>query len=334
MCGVFANTASITYTTIGGGYDNLAHVCFATVPGGVGNTAGGDNSFAAGSYAKANHQGAFVWGDSTNVDFASTANNQFLIRATGGVGINTNTPNATLSVSGTMRLNKNDLLLRKGTDINHGLGYYGLGKTFASGEVDGPVLYGYSGGALGTVEFGVQHIALMWTPAGIVSINSLGSAGSTNLCLNGLNQFASCSSSLRYKNNIADLSLGLGTIAKLRPVTFNWKDSGQADLGFVAEEVNQVTPLLTTLNKDGQIEGVKYNRITAVLAKGIQEQQQQIADLKVQNASLEARVAALEQALPANNTSTHPDTTGTFVMIVLGALLGLIIVRQPWKGAQ
>lgn len=304
------------------------------MPGGYGNIAGGDHSFAAGSNAKANHQGAFVWGDSTNADFASTANNQFLIRSTGGVGINTNAPNATLDVSGTVRLDKNDLYLREGTDTNHGLGYYGSGKTFASVPVDGTVLYGYSGGALGTVQSGVQHIALIWTPAGTVSIIGLGSAGSTNLCLNGLNQFASCSSSLRYKNNVANLALGLDAIAKLRPVTFNWKDSGQADLGFVAEEVYQVTPLLTTLNKEGQIEGVKYDRITAVLVKGIQEQQQQIADLKAQNASLEARVATLEQALPANNTSTHSDTTGNLAMIALGALLGLIIVRHPWKGVQ
>jgi hypothetical protein len=49
------------------------------------NTASGNNSFAAGYGAQALHQGAFVWGDSQNAAFTSTRNDQFSIRATGGV---------------------------------------------------------------------------------------------------------------------------------------------------------------------------------------------------------------------------------------------------------
>lgn len=59
----------------------------------------GAYSFAAGTQAKANHTGAFVWGDNTFADFASTGNNQFLIRAGGGVGVGTNAPAAQLHVS-------------------------------------------------------------------------------------------------------------------------------------------------------------------------------------------------------------------------------------------
>ena len=88
-----------TQSTIGGGYDNTISGTMATIPGGYGNTAAGDYSFAAGTQAKANHTGAFVWGDSTLADFASTADNQFLIRANGGVGIGTNAPAAQLHVS-------------------------------------------------------------------------------------------------------------------------------------------------------------------------------------------------------------------------------------------
>lgn len=64
------------------------------------NEAGGSYSFAAGQQAKALHQGAFVWADSQNAPFASTANDQFLIRAQGGVGIGTASPDATLTVNG------------------------------------------------------------------------------------------------------------------------------------------------------------------------------------------------------------------------------------------
>ena len=68
-------------------------------------------AFAAGRRAKANHQGAFVWGDSTFADIASTANNQFLIRAAGGVGIGTNNPaGAALAVVGGIRAGVNGTL--------------------------------------------------------------------------------------------------------------------------------------------------------------------------------------------------------------------------------
>ncbi|MBN1889354.1 MAG: tail fiber domain-containing protein [Thermoflexales bacterium] len=72
--------------TVGGGSDNLAG-SYATVPGGQSNTAQGRYSFAAGLRAKANHNGAFVWGDSTYADVASTAPNQFVVRASGGISL-------------------------------------------------------------------------------------------------------------------------------------------------------------------------------------------------------------------------------------------------------
>ena len=79
------NTSSDVYATIGGGQSNSASGQWATVPGGLRNTAQGNCSFAAGYRAKANHDGAFVWADSTDADFASTANNQFAVWASGGV---------------------------------------------------------------------------------------------------------------------------------------------------------------------------------------------------------------------------------------------------------
>ena len=94
------NTASGIYSTVSGGTGNFASGVGSTVPGGQSNAAAGDFSFAAGRGAGANHQGAFVWADSTGGAFASTANDQFLIRAAGGVGIGTNAPLSKLDVRG------------------------------------------------------------------------------------------------------------------------------------------------------------------------------------------------------------------------------------------
>jgi len=91
-------------STVGGGLNDTASGLYSTVPGGRANKALGDYSFAAGRRAKANHSGAFVWSDSTNADFASTAANQFLIRASGGVGIGTASPSAKLDVAGSLEI--------------------------------------------------------------------------------------------------------------------------------------------------------------------------------------------------------------------------------------
>ena len=81
------NTASGDFSIIGGGHTNTASGITSTIPGGDSNIAAGDWSFAAGREAQALHQGAFVWADSTGGPFASTVNDQFRIRATGGVDI-------------------------------------------------------------------------------------------------------------------------------------------------------------------------------------------------------------------------------------------------------
>lgn len=91
--------------TIGGGISNAVspNGAYAIIPGGLLNQAT-NLAFAAGRRAKAIHSGSFVWGDSTDTDVASTSSNQFLIRATGGVGIGVNDPGSLLDVGGRIRL--------------------------------------------------------------------------------------------------------------------------------------------------------------------------------------------------------------------------------------
>jgi hypothetical protein len=94
------NTAGGPYSTISGGWANSASGNSAIVAGGYFNTASGDYSFAAGQDASALHRGTFVWADTQAGTMASTAVNQFLIRAGGGVGIGTSqTPPGGLRVA-------------------------------------------------------------------------------------------------------------------------------------------------------------------------------------------------------------------------------------------
>jgi hypothetical protein len=93
----------------------------------------------------------------------------------GALSIGTATTNAKLDVAGKLdvtgdlRINNAKLYLRGGTDTNHGLGWFGPGAMFAGESVDGPVLFGNSGGALGST-LGGQKVALRWDSNGKVGI--------------------------------------------------------------------------------------------------------------------------------------------------------------------
>jgi len=130
-----------------------------------------------------------------------------------------------------------------------------------------------------------------------VRIPGLGSAGSTQLCRNALNEISTCSSSRRYKTNINDFHSGLNIIGRLRPVTFNWTADNKPDLGLVAEEVAEADENLVIRNEKGEVEGVKYDRVGVVLVNAIKEQQQQIGATEKQNQQLKGQLEMQQKQL-------------------------------------
>jgi len=121
----------------------------------------------------------------------------------------------------------------------------------------------------GNVGIGTTSPAQALEVNGEIKVDSLASASSTSLCINA-NVIASCSSSLRYKEDIRDATFGLKEIEAMRPVTFKWKNRNEKDFGLIAEEVAKVDPRFVTYVK-GRIEGVKYPQLTAVLIDAIKE---------------------------------------------------------------
>lgn len=232
-------------------------------------------------------------------------NNSMVLGGTGAdavkVGIGTQAPTEVLDVVGNIRLNDKDIYFRGGSDTLHGVGFYGGGKAlFASADVNGPVVYGNGGGALGSVSGGIQKIALSWNASnnvsvqGTLSVSSISTGSTSNiLCSSAANSgvIQRCSSTRKLKENITDISLGLETVKALRPVSFTWKANGNTDIGFVAEEVAALQPVLAIYNEQGEPDGVKYANMSAVLVKAVQEQQAIIEQLKAELAELKRLIS-------------------------------------------
>lgn len=80
------NLADNSYATVGGGSGNHATGQYSTIPGGYHNQATEYGSFAAGLEANSVHEGALVLSCfSYGAPFESIANNEFAVRALGGV---------------------------------------------------------------------------------------------------------------------------------------------------------------------------------------------------------------------------------------------------------
>ena len=71
----------------------------------------------------------------------------------------------------------------------------------------------------------------------------------------------------------------LDTIMNLEGVEFTWKNSGERDFGFIAQEVQKVVPKAVHTAHDG-VQGVDYSRLTSILVEAVKSQQVQIEDLK------------------------------------------------------
>ena len=93
----------------------------------------------------------------------------------------------------------------------------------------------------------------------------------------------------RLKENINDLPSQLANITALRPVEFDYIESegGEHQIGFVAQEVEEIYPDLVGERQDGMKTLSGMGKMEARLIKAIQEQQATIE-------ALTARIAALE----------------------------------------
>ena len=125
----------------------------------------------------------------------------------------------------------------------------------------------------------------------------LASATGATLCLSG-SAISQCSSLAALKTAVRPLDLGLETVLALRPRRFAWLGDGREDLGFLAEEVAAVDPLLAATDAEGRLVGVRYRQMSALLTRAVQQHNEALGPLSEALAASDGHVGVGKAAHP------------------------------------
>jgi hypothetical protein len=105
-------------------------------------------------------------------------------------------------------------------------------------------------------------------------------------------------SDARLKTAIEPLSGdALSTVMALRPVTFSWIDTGERQVGFVAQDVEAVLPDAIARPNGTDIRHIDLAALVSVLTKAVQELQGEVAELREENRRM--------RDLPGGNEPKH-----------------------------
>ena len=328
---LYSNTSGISNTASG-----ISALYFNTTGSyntGTGTNAlansNGNSNTATGAYSLvANNNGSYNVAVGTN----ALANNYSTPGVAGGVSSSYNVAvgyqalyNNTTAQSGGYNTAVGFYSLRNNAGINNsalgsgalkqnttGVGNTALGTnagtTLTTGSFNTYV--GYNVPGVAPTDNYVTGIGVFSQPAGGPAYNpTTYIAGISNSHITGAAVYVTASgqlgvlaSSERYKTAINSLGTTSEKLAQLRPVSFHLKTepNGTVQYGLIAEEVDKVYPELVIRDKEGKIQGVRYDELAPMLLNEMQKQQSTIAAqtseihvLEAQNAETRKQLAEL-----------------------------------------
>ncbi|MCX6731442.1 MAG: tail fiber domain-containing protein, partial [Candidatus Parcubacteria bacterium] len=240
---------------------------------------------------------------------------QFVVQQnSGNVGIGTTTPLSKLQVFGALPKfylsDTNGALDNKHWFMENSAGVLSFGTTTDTLAVSGTRALSITNS--GNVGIGTTSPATKLDVQGTAMIYGLTAAAGTpnTVCINATtkelteNAGTSCSvSSIRFKKDIQSLDEGLDFVNQLKPVSYTMKADNTEGVGFIAEDIEKLDKKLVSYTSDGLPNSVRYEQLTAVLTKAIQE--------------LDQKVSLLSSAASSTSPNIEPGLISTLVQNIM-----------------
>jgi hypothetical protein len=184
-----------------------------------------------------------------------------------GVGIGTTNTSNTLQVGAGITFNPSGInvtgIISATSFVGNGSGLTGAGATLNDDTSTAsnmyPVFSSSTSGSLTTAK--ISSTKLTYNP-------STGEMTAVNF---------NSTSDINLKENIKTIENATETIESLRGVSFDWKETGDASYGVIAQELEEVLPELV---RKGETKSVNYNGIIGVLIEAVKELKAEIEELK------------------------------------------------------
>jgi len=203
----------------------------------------------------------------------------FVDASSGNVGVGTNAPGVKLDVVGEAQITFSaDDLSQRGLQITNtnNDGVSGIGMSVNSNTAymrlnpDGTLTINSDGGV---------------TIQDLITLPNLSGTGTRTVLADASGVVSAPVSDRSTKQNIQPLQTGIATIMKLNPVSFEYRKEFQnygkgTQVGFIAQDIQQILPNSTYINNSNGKMGYNEIDLVPLLVKAMQEQQQQIDELK------------------------------------------------------
>ena len=156
----------------------------------------------------------------------------------------------------------------------------------------------------------------------------------------------------RFKKNIVELQGSLGKVMNLTGVSYNWRVdefpqknfSDEAQLGFIAQDVEKVVPELVHTDSGGW-KSIAYATLTPVLVEAVKSQQHQMEELTNQIDKQQAQIAEqqlqiAEQIRSSSKQQEQSDKQQSQIaeqqlqIAELASLLKRVLVLGPGNSAE
>tara|TARA_Y100000004_G_scaffold125071_1_gene140664 strand:- start:97 stop:4104 length:4008 start_codon:yes stop_codon:yes gene_type:complete len=174
-----------------------------------------------------------------------------------------------------------------GSDYSPNISFLGGSNVAGSNAYENAGIGYYDNSGTGSMKFFGNRSTMSWFfTDSDETLFSMASDGTFHAEADVVAYSQNTNSDRRLKEDINPIQYGLKEVLEINPVKYKWieKRGGKEDIGVIAQDIEKIIPEIVqenkALNSDEMIKSVDYGKMVAVLIKAVQEQQEQINELK------------------------------------------------------